>query len=94
MYPVAIDLFAGCGGLTTGLKKSGFKVIAAVEYDEVFAGVYRSNHLSTKLIVDDIREISSSTLYSGDKQIDLIAGCPPCQGFSSLKTKNKDVTSS
>ena len=42
--PTAIDLFAGCGGLTLGLKSAGFEVIAAVELDKRIAKIYHENH--------------------------------------------------
>ena len=40
----AIDLFSGCGGLSFGLQKAGFNVVAAVENEKLAASVYRKNH--------------------------------------------------
>jgi DNA (cytosine-5)-methyltransferase 1 len=91
MY-TAIDLFSGCGGLTEGLKLAGFNVIAAVEIDQKAAATYRLNHGDVKLYDQDIRLknphelLNELQLKVGD--IDLIAGCPPCQGFSTLRTRN------
>lgn len=86
----AIDLFAGAGGLTVGLKKAGFRVVAAVEIDEEIAATYRKNHPEVKLIVKDIREVTGNEILrlAGLKRIDLVAGCPPCQGFSKLTDKH------
>jgi DNA (cytosine-5)-methyltransferase 1 len=80
MKPIAIDLFAGCGGLSKGLQKAGFDVRAAVEIDAAAAKSYRKNHPQTNLIERDICEVSASELRKG---------CAPCQGFCSLTIKNK-----
>ncbi|GEM90070.1 DNA cytosine methyltransferase [Oceanithermus desulfurans] len=88
----AIDLFSGMGGLTLGLKQAGFKVLAAVEKDDLAAETYKANHFEVKLIHDDIRRVNPNKLlkdlglYPGE--IDLVAGCPPCQGFSNIRTLN------
>jgi DNA (cytosine-5)-methyltransferase 1 len=88
----AIDLFAGCGGLTLGLKLAGFKVLAAVEIDKLAADTYKVNHPGVRILQDDIRAVSAKSLRERLKlepgELDLLAGCPPCQGFSSLRTRN------
>ena len=88
----AIDLFCGCGGLSLGLRKAGFKVLAAVDNDPLSVNTYRKNHRRTILIEDDIQSVEpvaimqQLNLKAGD--LDLLAGCPPCQGFSTLRTFN------
>lgn len=90
--PKAIDLFAGCGGVTEGLRQAGFQVIAAVEIESVAAKTYRLNHPDVALSESDIRKIKGSKwmkelgIKRGD--LDLLVGCPPCQGFSTLRTRN------
>lgn len=90
----AIDLFSGCGGLTQGLKSAGFRVMLGCEIRQEARNAYALNHSHVKLF-PDIRELSSATvlnelsIQSGD--LDLLAACPPCQGFSSMRTKNKEV---
>lgn len=89
----AIDLFSGCGGLSLGLKKAGFTVAAAVEIDRKAQETYRLNHPTVRLYGQDIRELDPLAILreAGLRpgQLDLLAGCPPCQGFSRLRTRNK-----
>jgi DNA (cytosine-5)-methyltransferase 1 len=89
--PIAIDLFAGCGGLTEGLKQAGFRVVAAVEVDELAAKTYRLNHPRVAMRGDICRVKGTElmrTLRFRRAELDLLAGCPPCQGFSSMRTLN------
>lgn len=89
----AIDLFSGCGGLSLGLQGAGFVVAAAVEIDRKAQETYRLNHPNVRLYAEDIRKLDPAQLLldAGLKagELDLLAGCPPCQGFSRLRTKNK-----
>ncbi len=87
----AIDLFAGCGGLTQGMHDAGFHTKVAVELDATAADAYKTNHPKTHIIQKDIRLVQADEIkkiLNGDK-IHLLAGCPPCQGFSSLRRLNK-----
>ncbi len=85
----AIDLFCGAGGLTFGLKRAGFNVVAGIELNPEIAKTYKANHPTTKLLIRDVREISGKEILesTGLKEIDLVSGCPPCQGFSKLTDK-------
>ena len=89
---LAVDLFAGSGGLTVGLKRDGFLVIGAVESDALAVSTYRKNHPRVRILEDDIQTIEPATLadvaHFKVGELDLLAGCPPCQGFSTLRTLN------
>src|SRR6266702_8063220 len=96
MKPIAIDLFSGCGGLTLGLKRAGFRVVGAVELEPLAIETYKANHASVKLWSKDIRKLTVAQIMRRLKlrpgQLDLLAGCPPCQGFSTMTTLNGRFT--
>lgn len=89
----AIDLFCGAGGLTQGLKQAGFNVIGAVENQPVYAESFKLNHPNTNLKLSDITKIDpheyAKELGLEVGQLDLLAGCPPCQGYSTIGTRNR-----
>lgn len=92
----AIDLFSGCGGLSEGLRQAGVEVIAAVEVDRKAQATYRLNHPSVKLYEEDIRCLDAYEMMASlgivRGELALLAGCPPCQGFSRLRTRNKGAS--
>ena len=92
----AVDIFSGCGGLSSGLKEAGFQIAAAVEIDGKAQATYRLNHPSVRLYAQDIRTLDPAQVMkdTGLKagRLDLLAGCPPCQGFSRLRTKNQKTS--
>lgn len=83
----AVELFAGAGGLLLGTSLAGFKHIAAVEWEHNCCETLRLNQKKgypligsdMKIIEGDVREVDWSFL---PKDIDLLAGGPPCQPFS------------
>ncbi|MFI5251706.1 MAG: DNA cytosine methyltransferase [Bacteroidota bacterium] len=87
----AVDLFSGCGGLSQGLCEAGFKVLAAIEIDQNASFCYKLNHEKTKIINRDIRKVTSTEIkhIMGTRSIDLLAACPPCQGFSAIRRLNR-----
>src|ERR1700752_3346058 len=87
--PTAVDLFSGMGGLTLGLKRAGFRVVAGVEIDEEIAKTYEKNHPEIQLFKKNIRDMKGKDILNklGLSEVDLVAGCPPCQGFSKLTDK-------
>jgi len=90
--PTAIDLFCGAGGLSEGLRQAGFAVMGAVELDALACRTYRLNHNRVKLWKMDITCLSGAAMMNELKiqpgELDLLAACPPCQGFSTMRTKN------
>ena len=88
----AIDLFSGCGGLTQGLRDARFRVLGAVEIDHLSAVTYHANHPRVRVYEQDIREIDPLEMMRDLRlqpgELGLLAGCPPCQGFSTMRTLN------
>jgi DNA (cytosine-5)-methyltransferase 1 len=89
---ISIDLFAGCGGLTLGMEKAGFSTRVAIEIDSCAVSAFKLNHKKTKIIQKDIREIDIDNIKKllKGKPLHLLAGCPPCQGFSSIRKLNRN----
>lgn len=88
----AIDLFAGAGGLSVGLKKAGFEVVLANEIENSFCKTYAANHPKAKILEGDINSFDFNEElkklgFVG--KIHLIAGGPPCQGFSTIGKKEE-----
>ena len=84
----AIDLFAGAGGLSKGLDQAGFEILWANEKNPAAAATYKYNHMRTELFTGDIRKISRSFLRKEFRDLVLVAGGPPCQGFSFAGKRN------
>lgn len=86
--PTAIDLFAGAGGATQGLKQAGFGVLAAVENDRDAAATFAANHPEVKVWAEDICSVEPGAVRKRVEvdvgQLDLLTACPPCQSFSTL----------
>ncbi|HXJ39749.1 MAG TPA: DNA cytosine methyltransferase [Bryobacteraceae bacterium] len=88
---LAIDLFSGCGGLSQGLTNAGFRVVAAFDNDADSIAAYRLNHPGVPVFDGDIREVDIAQIKKllNGRPLHLLAGCPPCQGFSSMRRLNK-----
>ena len=112
----AIDLFAGCGGLSLGLHQAGWDVVCAVERSPMAADTYFANFVSSQedvdtdyaehlaktipdqvragLLVNDVRVFKDCVetvreLLHG-RELGLLAGGPPCQGFSLAGRRSPD----
>ena len=73
-----VSLFSGGGGLDLGLEEAGFEPLVCLDNDPVACETLRYNRPSWNVVCQDIREFDARK-YAG---ADLVAGGPPCQGFS------------
>ena len=83
-----VDLFAGAGGLSVGLERAGFELVHAVEVDEDARRSFANNRegLEPEDLTQDIRDVDNTEVTDivGEQTVDLVAGGPPCQGFSEV----------
>jgi DNA (cytosine-5)-methyltransferase 1 len=76
-----VDLFCGAGGITQGLVEAGLTPVASVEINEIASATHRRNFPHCRHFERDIAEVQGSDLAE-NQIIDIVAGGPPCQGFS------------
>jgi len=85
--PVAVDLFAGAGGLSLGFEQAGFDVVVAVEIDPVHACAHKFNFPDSEVLPRSIATVSGTDIRRAaglalSDSVDAVIGGAPCQGFS------------
>jgi len=84
--PIAVDLFCGVGGMSLGFEQAGFEVACATDHDALNTGVYRLNFPNCWTFTADVHDLTGDSLRRrgrlGDREVDVVFGGPPCQGFS------------
>lgn len=90
--PILVDLFCGAGGLSTGLEQAGFRPILGLDYDRHAIATYAKNHPGTVALHKDVSKVTAKELLAAadGKEIDLIAGGPSCQGYSTHGKRIED----
>jgi DNA (cytosine-5)-methyltransferase 1 len=95
---VALDLFAGAGGMSLGFEQAGFDVLAAIDIDPLHLAIHTRNFPKTAVLCEDVSNLNLASLEpiisdglgrfgrpaSWDGSIDCIFGGPSCQGFSEI----------
>ena len=88
----AVDAFCGAGGLTVGLERAGFDVLLGFDIDELC--IKTLNYNEHKAVCCDVRDMLGGKLLEhinlNKGELDLLAGGPPCQGFSIQRTIGND----
>lgn len=95
--PIAIDVFSGAGGASLGLLQAGYQVVGAIDNDEWACKTFLVNHPemdSQQVKCADLRTVDDLTLKSlaGSREVDLLFGGPPCQGFSLIGKRVRGLT--
>ena len=92
--PIAVDLFAGVGGMTLGFEQAGFDVLASVEIDPIHCATHEYNFPMWQAICASVTEISGAEIRKrsqiGDREVSVVFGGPPCQGFSMIGKRTFD----
>lgn len=92
--PIAVDLFAGAGGMSLGFEQAGFDVVAAVEVDPVHSAVHAFNFPGTGVICDGVEHVTAARIRKvagiGNRPVDVVFGGSPCQGFSMIGKRALD----
>lgn len=92
--PIGIDLFAGAGDLSLGFEQAGFDLAAAVEIDPIHAAVHEFNFPRCKTICRSVTDLSGAEIREqagiGDREVDVVFGGAPCQGFSMIGKRALD----
>jgi DNA (cytosine-5)-methyltransferase 1 len=92
--PIGIDLFAGAGGLSLGFEAAGFDVVAAVEIDPIHCAAHKFNFPHTATICKSVIDVTGDEIRKraaiGKKEIDVVFGGAPCQGFSLIGKRALD----
>jgi len=78
----SLDLFAGAGGMTLGFKNAGVESVGAIELDRFAADTFRYNFPEIPMYNRDIYSFTNEEIESLFAGVDIVAGGPPCQGFS------------
>lgn len=92
--PISIELFSGAGGMSLGFDLEGFDLRVASDFDKDCAETHALNQPNTPFLCESIEKLTSESFQKaggfGEGEIDVIAGGPPCQGFS-INAPNRNI---
>lgn len=92
--PIGIDLFAGAGGLSLGFEQAGFDVVAAVDIDPIHCAAHKFNFPNCATVCKSVVDVTGDELRRlagiGKRDIDIVVGGAPCQGFSMIGKRALD----
>jgi DNA (cytosine-5)-methyltransferase 1 len=83
-----IDLFCGCGGFSLGMRRAGFKCLAAIDFYSPATNTFKANLSDETLVLcEDLTKFTPEKLAAriNSREVDVVVGGPPCQGFSTAR---------
>lgn len=92
--PIAVDLFAGAGGMSLGFEQAGFDVAASVEYDPIHCSTHEFNFPNCAAICQSVGDVGAQYIRHNsriaNRSVDVVFGGAPCQGFSMIGKRALD----
>ncbi len=90
-----IDLFCGAGGLSKGFLDAGFDVLIGTDFDDAALKTFENNHGHAEAMKLDLFDhnnihVLENRLKELNKELDVLVGGPPCQGFSLAGKREED----
>ena len=80
-----LDLFCGCGGLSSGFEQAGYQIIGGIDFNQAAIDTFNYNFKDAKGVCCDLLDIGFEKIkecFGKISDVDVIIGGPPCQGFS------------
>lgn len=91
--PRVVELFSGCGGTSLGFEMAGFDIYLGLDIHQPSVETFKKNHPQATTILGDIRNVEPEKILEllNGKQLDVLIGGVPCQGFS-LNNRKRNET--
>jgi len=86
-----LDLFCGCGGISKGYELAGYNIIGGIDFNEDATKTFQHNFKDAAVFCTDITKFTKEEIIDNYKDVDIIVGGPPCQGFSSANRWQKEA---
>lgn len=82
--PIVVELFCGCGGTSLGFELAGFEIAIGCDIHQPSINTFKTNHPNVSTVLGDIRKVNPKSFLEllGGRQVDVLIGGVPCQGFS------------
>lgn len=86
-----LDLFCGCGGISKGYELAGYNIVGGIDFNDDATKTFQHNFKNATVFCTDITKFNKKEILDTYKNVDIIVGGPPCQGFSSANRWQKEA---
>lgn len=82
--PLVVELFCGCGGTSLGFELAGYEIAIGCDIHQPSINTFKTNHANVSTVLGDVRKVNPKSLLQllDGRQVDVLIGGVPCQGFS------------